>query len=229
LLPVTTPTPAPEALETSATGRRPRRDRRRDRNRRALVDAALELSGREGAAALTVSRVARLAGIEPPNFYAYFRTVEECEQAAAEAFDAYLATKARPHAAIRAAQSREEAAAAQAALLASWLEEPAWSRLILRARLEDSRLGERSRRFLDRARNGTRAALARALERRGLTQATADDIEGATDLCVGHFLSMVESLLDGRTRDVHAAGAIIAESDRAVVRSTFERVAKRRV
>src|SRR5690348_11107230 len=52
--------------------RRPRRDPRRDRNRRNLVDSALHVVAVEGAA-LTVARVARQAGMDPSGFYAHFK------------------------------------------------------------------------------------------------------------------------------------------------------------
>lgn len=64
--------------------RRPRRDKRRDRNRAALLQAGVELLKGGGTAALSPVRIAKEAGLHKPAFYAHFSSVNECQQALAE-------------------------------------------------------------------------------------------------------------------------------------------------
>lgn len=53
------------------------RSERKERTRRALLDAALELVGEHGMAGLGLREVCRHAGIVPGAFYRHFRTLEE--------------------------------------------------------------------------------------------------------------------------------------------------------
>lgn len=64
--------------------RRPRRDKRRDRNRAALLQAGVELLKEGGSAAISPVRIAKEAGLHKPAFYAHFSSVHECKKALAE-------------------------------------------------------------------------------------------------------------------------------------------------
>lgn len=213
--------------QASQTPRRPRRDKRRERNRRQLIDATIELVAQGGSGALTVSRVSRAAGMEPPNFYAHFKSVEECEAAAAEELEQYLQRKLQPYSRVQTSHGLDEAQRWYAALLASWLEEPRWLRILLRARNEDSPIGRRMRGIVDRVRADTWKVLWELSVRRGMKGVTHAEIEMLADLCVGHFTTAFHALAEGRTRDVDAAAAAIARANRALIGAEFRRIAAR--
>jgi AcrR family transcriptional regulator len=205
--------------------RKPRNDKRRERNRRQLIDATLELVAHEGRAALSVSRISRKAGIDPPNFYAHFKSVEECERAAAEALDFYLSRKLEPYARVRTSKEEGGAGCAHAALLASWLEEPRWCKLMLNARYDDeSPIGERMRCIVDNVRGDTRTTLSDIAGKVGLLGALEPTLELLVELCVGHFMTAFEALAEGRLTDVEAAGAAIARANRAIVMAELKRL-----
>lgn len=211
----------------SLSPRKPRNDKRRERNRRQLIDATLELVAHDGRAALSVSRISRKAGIDPPNFYAHFKSVEECEYAAAEALDSYLSRKLEPYTRVRAASDEESAGRAHAALLASWLEEPRWCRLMLNARYDDeSPIGERMRCIVENVRGDTRATLTERANKLGLLEAFGPTLELLVELCVGHFMTAFEALAEGRLTDVEAAGAAIARANRAIFLAEMRRLAQ---
>jgi AcrR family transcriptional regulator len=67
----------------SPPARRPRNDKRRARNREALIGAALELTTEQGAAALTPAAIARRAGLHKQAFYVHFKGLDECVAALA--------------------------------------------------------------------------------------------------------------------------------------------------
>ena len=66
---------------------RPRRTRARPSGdvRRRIVEATLDLVRELGLGGLTTVAIARAARIHQPNFYAYFRNVDDCLAAAADA------------------------------------------------------------------------------------------------------------------------------------------------
>jgi len=70
-------------LEPVADPATPRRRRAQEHQRQRLLDAAIGILLGEGMAKFTSTRIAELAGLHKPAFYAHFKNVDECLQAVA--------------------------------------------------------------------------------------------------------------------------------------------------
>jgi AcrR family transcriptional regulator len=211
--------------ESAPSSRKPRHDKRRERNRRQLIDATLVLVSQGGRAGLSVSRISRAAGIDPPNFYAHFKGVEECEQAAADELDRYLARKLEPYERLCSSSGEQAVGSALADLLANWLEEPRWCTLMLNARYyPQSSIGQRMRRIVDRVRSDTRQHVADIASGFGLLDSMQIELDMLAELCLGHFMTVFEALVEGRLQDVPAAGLAIARANQATILAELERV-----
>jgi len=213
--------PRPSAQPT----RRTRRDPRRDRNRRNLVDSALRLVAAEGAA-LTVARVARQAGMDPSGFYAHFKNIEECETAAAEAFRQYVDNHMRAYSVLRTATDLAVAIDSSEALLASWLSEPEWITVLARCRFDDSPLGKAVRDLFADVRGDFQEALWDHAARLGLRGRHLREVEAIAELCVGQFTAMLERLAAGRAGDIRLAAEQLARANFAVIAAAFTRMAE---
>jgi AcrR family transcriptional regulator len=77
---MSTKQPAFESVAGPAT---PRRRRVQENQRQRLLDAAIGILLGEGMAKFTSTRIAELAGLHKPAFYAHFKNVDECLQAVA--------------------------------------------------------------------------------------------------------------------------------------------------
>lgn len=208
-------------------GRRPRRDKRRERNRRKLVDAALELVAEGGPGAMNPARVARAAGMDPSGFYAHFKNAEECEREAAQDLERYLASHFEPYALVKRMHDEESGRVAFAALYRSWLAEPRWCKLMLRTRHhEASPIGRRMHAIVADVRGDVCEMLWRLAMSLGLRAWKRQDVEVLADLCVGQFMTGFEALAEGRTTDVDATALAVSRANRAIVIAEIERRAR---
>jgi AcrR family transcriptional regulator len=215
-------------LTTNTANGRSRR--RRPNVRQRIVDAALELTRRDGVATLTATSIARAAGIRQPNFYAYFKNVDDCLAAAAshlvsefqafnqEAFQALRDTVGRggDYAELNLRYHRE--------LLNTLLSEPRLAELYFRHRQGSSAFA-RALRGLDRE------IVKRVQEhlwdwavRLGLGGKHLDEISLLAELQVGNVATIVLSILDGRTTDIDRAAETLARSAEATTVATFRRL-----
>lgn len=217
-------TPGSSAAGAAHGARRARRDPRRERNRKQLIDATLELVARDGSGGLTVTRIARAAGMDPSGFYAHFKSSKECEQAAADEFDRFVGNLLKPYLDVRSLRSEEAVSEALERLLYAWLAEPLWSTLMLRARYEDSAFGERTRAILGEVRRDVRTRLWDLALGAGARGRHLDPITALTDLCVGHYMSLLESVVQGRVTDVKLAARTIARANVATVVAELKRI-----
>jgi AcrR family transcriptional regulator len=206
--------------------RRPRRDSRRERNRKQLIDATLELVAREGSGALTVTRIARAAGMDPSGFYAHFKSAEECAQAAASEFDQFVGSLLKAYLDVRALKSQAEAALAVEQLLRAWLAEPRLSKLTLRARHEDSAFGDLARGILDEVRKDVRVLLWDLAVAAGAGGRHLDRISALAEVCVGHYMTLLEAVVHQRVLDVKLAGAAVARANIDVVVAELKRISR---
>jgi AcrR family transcriptional regulator len=217
----------PGVAPADSAGRRPRRDKRRERNRRNLVDAALELVAEGGPGALTAARIARAAGMDPSGFYAHFKNVEACEREAAQDLERYLRSHFAPYALVNKIQDDESGRAAYAALYRSWLAEPRWCKLMLRTRHhEASPIGRRMHAIVDDVRRDVCELLWKLVMSLRLRTWTRADVELLADLCVGQFMTAFEALVEGRLTDVDAAALAVTRANRVIVVAEIERRAK---
>jgi TetR/AcrR family transcriptional regulator, fatty acid biosynthesis regulator len=160
----------------------------KEKTRRRLLDAMVELLDEEGPEALTTVRITERAGIAQPTFYVHFEDIESALEASAEevagSFLGAIAGVTEPlpdKARIRTAYQR---------LLSGMLSEPRLARIVLRLRRDvRSPFGARFSRILQ----GARERIVGELSRAG-----APRPELAAGLVVGMVLSVCEAVLDGR-------------------------------
>ena len=206
------------------SGRRPRRDKRSERNRRKLVDAALELVAEGGPGALNPARVARAAGMDPSGFYAHFKNVEACEREAAQDLERYLRGHFEPYALVKKIHDEDSGRVAYAALYRSWLAEPRWCKLMLRTRHhEGSPIGRRMHAIVADVRGDVCELLWGLAISLGLRQWKRQDVEFLADLCVGQFMTAFEALAEGRITDVDRAALAVSRANRAIVIAEIQR------
>lgn len=210
----------------AAPARRVRRDARRERNRKQLIDATLELVSREGSGGLTVTRIARAAGMEPSGFYAHFKSSKQCEQAAAAEFDRFVGSLLQPYLGARGVLDRNLAATALEQLLRTWLAEPRWSKLMLRARYEDSPFGDLTRGILDEVRKDVRVVVWDLAVAAGAGGRHLDRMSALAEVIVGHYMTLLEAVVQERVADVKLAAKTIARANVAVVVAELKRIAK---
>jgi TetR/AcrR family transcriptional regulator, fatty acid biosynthesis regulator len=118
----------PRARGERAMGSREEQREQREKTSRSLIEAALELSGAEGYASLSLRSVARKAGIAPTSFYRHFRDidelglamVEQAEQVLRESLDKVRKKTALPAAAAKA--SRGDMLDAYRQMVRPWVE-----------------------------------------------------------------------------------------------------------
>jgi AcrR family transcriptional regulator len=207
---------ATKRAELERPARRSRRDPRRERNRKQLIDATLELVAREGSGGLTVTRIARAAGIDPSGFYAHFKSSQECEEAAAAELNRYIGSLLQPYLSVRALRHATGSTAALEQLLHAWLAEPRWSQLMLRARHEDSAIGKLVRAILDGVRKDIGTLLWDMAVGVGGRGRHLDQIAALAELCVGNYMTLLEAVVHGRVEIKLAAGSI-ARANQAIV------------
>jgi AcrR family transcriptional regulator len=204
--------------------RRARRDSRRERNRKQLIDATLELVAREGSGGLTATRIARAAGMDPSGFYAHFKSSKQCEQAAAGEFDRFVGSLLKPYLDVRALRDRDKSANALEQLLHAWLAEPRLSKLMLRARYEESPFGDLTRGILEEVRKDVRVLLWDFAVAAGAGGRHLDQIAALTEICVGHYMTLVEAVVQRRIPDTKIAAAAVARANIDVVVAELKRI-----
>jgi AcrR family transcriptional regulator len=208
----------------TGTVRRARRDSRRERNRKQLIDATLELVAREGSGGLTATRIARAAGMDPSGFYAHFKSSKQCEQAAAAEFDQFVGSLLKPYLDVRALRDFQQSGVALEQLLYAWLAEPRWSRLMLRARYEESAFGDLTRGILEEVRKDVRVLLWDLAVASGAGGRHLDQIAALAEICVGHYMTLLEAVVQQRVPDVKLAAAAVARANIAAVVAELKRI-----
>jgi AcrR family transcriptional regulator len=217
--------PKPKKRVQQPPARRSRHDLRRERNRKQLIDATLELVAQEGSGALTVTRIARAAGMDPSGFYAHFKSSKECEQAAAAEFDRYIGSLLKPYLDVRSPRSVTSSAQALQRLFEAWLAEPRWSKLMLRARFEESAIGKLMRAILDGVRKDVQSVLWDVAVGVGARGRHLDRVAALAELCVGNYMTLLEAVVQGRVGDLNLAATTVARANIAIVAAELERFA----
>jgi AcrR family transcriptional regulator len=191
-----------------------------------LIDATLDLVSREGTGGLTATRIARAAGMDPSGFYAHFKSSKECEEAAAAEFDQFIGSLLEPYIDVRALRDRESSSVAFEKLMHAWLAEPRWSRLMLRARYEESAFGDLTRGILEEVRKDVRLLLWELAVAAGAAERDRELIAVHAEICVGHYMTMLEAVVQERVPDVKLAALTVARANAATVASVLRRVAR---
>lgn len=179
----------------------------KERTRRRLLDAMVELLDEEGPEALTTVRITERAGIAQPTFYVHFDDIGSALEASAEevagAFLGAIGATGEPlpeRARVRTAYQR---------ILAGLLTDPRLARLFLRHRRDvRSPFGARFARILVGARERVVAELRRA-------GAPRPDL--AATLIVGMVFAVCEGVLDGRIASTEQALDDLAHATRPLL------------
>jgi AcrR family transcriptional regulator len=209
--------------------RRPRRDRRRTRNRERLLRAACELAAERGTAALTISAIARRAGLHQPGFYAHFASVEAClEEAMREIVEHQRTRDAERRAGIMTSFPPDPEADARqlAQSLRQMLDHAAFHVLFLRCRHEDSRLGRLAREQGDLAVREFGEHLWRIAERAGVAVHAEHlrEFEHVARYIIDAVLNTVVELAARRTEDIDAIAGRLVRYHTAMVRAEIRRM-----
>jgi AcrR family transcriptional regulator len=195
-----------------------------------ILEATLELASRQGLHALTTVAIARAARIHQPNFYAYFKNVDDCLAAAADhAAGEFLRLDDegfRPVAdAVRAGRPHLELSERyHTELLLRLLANRRVTELFLRHRHDLSPFGKGMRRLEQQALARVRANLWELAAAAGADARHLDDIALLAEMHVSAFLTVSLALIEGRASDVRAAGVSLAHNADATVRATLRRV-----
>lgn len=228
-----------EQKEHSPTRRkRTRKDPRRAITRKRLIDATAEIIRQRGAGALSVAAIARQAGVHPPGFYSYFKSLEECAQAAAEDLGAVLLSRYTESLGegISFPTSRDRILSFIRLTLQEWLAEPHLTELVLRCRYERSPMGEVVRRYVDRASADLADHLREVAKKAGvIKERDPEEIDLLARLCFTAFFNGLASLFEKNNRDLEMTASTVAcftyDAVAAAIfrwREPFETPAKRR-
>ena len=195
------------------TGRkRTRKDPRRALTRKRWINATAEIIRQRGAGALSVAAIAKQAGMHPPGFYSYFKTLDECAQAAAEDLGSVLLSRYSELLGSRISfhTSRQRIFEFIQATLQEWLDEPHLTEIVLRCRYERSPMGEVVRRYMDRASADLAENLRKGAEEVGVEQCDPEEIELLARLYLAAFFNGLASLVERHSRDVEKTARMVA-------------------
>ena len=162
--------------------------------------------------------------MDPSGFYAHFKSSKQCEQAAAAEFDQFVGSLLKPYLDVRGLREFQQSGAALEQLLYAWLAEPRWSRLMLRARYEASAFGDLTRGILEEVRKDVRVLLWDLAVASGAGGRHLDQIAALAEICVGHYMTLLEAVVQHRIPDVKLAAAAVARANIAVVVATLKRI-----
>lgn len=190
------------------SAKRPRNDKRRARNRKALVQAALALVNERGSAGLTAAAVALRAGLHKQAFYAHFKNLDECLAAVAGHLGRELeaAVMAQDLVEIVRAPVRDREAERRAmfALLEFALERRAVYALLLKERYGDGPLGERIRYMIAWSRRACTASLWVLAQRAGVDASRLHDVEALAHMALEMAFDGFDRILEDQSLDAQA-------------------------
>ncbi|MDD9934684.1 MAG: TetR/AcrR family transcriptional regulator [Myxococcales bacterium] len=211
--------------------RRPRNDKRRARNRAALVEAALSLVNERGSSGLTAAAIALRAGLHKQAFYAHFKHLDECLAALAkhlgrEFEDAVIAQQligivSAPE------RDREAERRAMLALIALATERRPVYALLLKERYGDGPLGQTMRKMIQRARRTCTQSLWVLAARVGVHGSHLHDVEALAHMALEIGLDTYDRILEDDSLDFEAEADRALRYVEAIIYSEFRRMIER--
>jgi AcrR family transcriptional regulator len=214
----------PAARRRAANGRTPTEQR--------IIDATLELLAKDGLGALTTVSIARKAKIHQPNFYAYFRNIDDCLAAAAQYVAAHFRRfEDQSFAPVRRAVEEGGDYLAQSVryheeVLERLLSARAITELFLRHIHDTSAFGRELRKLEEQNVENVTAHLWDFGTRIGLRGNHLPEVRLLAEFHVSAMSTAVLSILEGRSTDVHAVARAVAANADATIRATFRRLLK---
>jgi AcrR family transcriptional regulator len=171
--------------------------------RRRLLESAAKLLGKTGYGGLSVSAVARAAGVAQPTFYVHFRDKEDLLQTLAdEKFGGLRAKLREARERVRAGQGVDAVRDTFRLPLQTFLEQPALFRLYQQEiRQPGSPLGEQSRRLRDELRNDLTEDLV-GLGMLTVTEGDRKQVEMIAESMIVQTEALGLGYLDGRYDDI---------------------------
>lgn len=191
----------------------------KERTKRRLLDAMLEILHEAGPLALTTGRIAERAGIAQPTFYVHFPDLDRAmEQAADEAGARLIRIFSAQRAAVEAKRGVDvpggRLRTAYRAALDGFLADRCTTELFLRHRRDTaSPFAIRFRSVLASGREDLRAIVARG---------GAPHPDVAATAIISMVIGVVEGLLDGRLTDVDAAVDSLVRATRGLIKPSSE-------
>jgi AcrR family transcriptional regulator len=214
----------PAARRRGANGRTPTEQR--------IIDATLALLAKDGLGALTTVSIARKAKIHQPNFYAYFRNIDDCLAAAAKYVAEYFRRfEDQSFAPVRRAVEEggnylEQSVRYHQEVLERLLAARAITELFLRHIHDTSAFGRELRKLEAQNVENTTAHLWDFGIRIGLRDEHLPEVRLLAEFHVSAMSTAVLSILEGRSTDVHAVARSLAVNADATIRATFRRLLK---
>lgn len=210
-----------------APTRRPRRDKRRERNLETLLDAALKVLASEGPGALTPLRVAEQAGLHRRAFYAHFADAQACLEAVAVRISEqdFKRNEALHREAF--AKLPPDRRASIAAVLDS-LETAVKNRgiylVLYRCRHDESVVGEAVRKVLEDSYDVWTELMWDLAMHYGVTAAHLRDVRYLAEHLVDHHNNAIGRAVSGRDKDLPALAQRMQRYNTAMVVSEFRRM-----
>lgn len=217
-----------ELAEKQPETPRPRRDRRRERNRQALVTAAVQLLMEGGSAALSPVRITRLAGLHKPAFYAHFASVEECQQEVARYM---LSLFYEPRIAERRTTLRRDPTDRAShyawhlrSLEGARHEERAFYRMLPRLRYEQGPVGDCIRTIVDQVRRDWVEINWEVALRYGIGAAHLHEVQALTVTLIELAFSSLVRVANKEITDLEAEAARLQRYDEAIITAELRRM-----
>jgi AcrR family transcriptional regulator len=217
-----------ESLQESFGERRPRRDKRRERNRRLLLQATFDLMVEGGSGALTPTRITRRAGMHKPAFYAHFADLDACQRALAEVMlQRFYEPRMKAR---REAMARDPTDAAGhyawhlETLRGAQGEERAFYRVLPQIRAETGAIGACARTIVDQVRRDWIETLWDLAIRYGVGAAHLREVEALAVALVEMALTSLVRVAQGEITDVEAEAARLQRYDNAIITAELRRM-----
>lgn len=216
----------PTEPESVAPGRKTRNDPRRERTRAKLLEAATELVHKQGLSELSVSAIARRAGLKQSLFYYHFDSLDECLAEAGRQIVAQLAPLDRATR-LNLSWSRGVTPALvrfHEDALDRWLAAGPLVELLIAHRLDGSAFGRAMQPHMDGLRDELTAEVWERMAALGASGDRIAEVRLIADQLVSNWYWALEVLIRGRSHDRSALARQLAESGDQLVWSAFRRM-----
>ncbi|MDH5673102.1 MAG: TetR/AcrR family transcriptional regulator [Myxococcales bacterium] len=195
-----------EAAEKPA--KRPRNDKRRARNRAALIEATLALSDEHGSSGLTAASIALRAGLHKQAFYAHFKNLDECLAAVAKhlgrEFNDVLLAQQLVEIVALPERNRDAEREALHGLLAHALQRRSVYALLLKERYGEGPLGQTIRKMIQWSRRACTASLWALAQRAEIDASHLHDVEALAHMVLEMAFDAYDRILEDESLEPEA-------------------------
>lgn len=209
------------------------RKEKRAATRERLIQAAIELLRREGAAALTTVSVTKAAGIVQSGFYMHFKNIDECKKAAAERVAKRIGDYVALHRRRMHSLDPDDLELLRRhceKMLEIFSAEKKFAEIFLNYRYDISPLGEAMRELKQRLRNDLVEDLSQIIFQNALPPETQRErVALQAEIILAAALTVGEALIENRIGDIKIAAELLAlnimsSTDAAFVSAKTEQI-----